>query len=304
MPFLRIGTRGSKLALFQARLVRDLLCQAHDIVAADIEIITIKTTGDRVTDRPLAEIGGKGLFTKEIEEALFEDKIDIAVHSMKDMAAFLPDGLGIAAVLKREDPRDAFLSNQDNAIDELPLGAKIGCSSVRRTAQLLSKRPDLKIHPFRGNLDTRISKLKSGEVDGTFLATAGLNRLGLENEITQKLEIFEMLPAPAQGIIGIETRNNAEKIYDLLKSINHHQTQIQMEAERGFLQGVDGSCRTPVAAHAIIQDQSIKLMAEALTLDGTQVFKVEQAGDAADARKLGFEAAKKIKIESAGVLTL
>jgi hydroxymethylbilane synthase len=303
-PFLKIGTRGSKLALFQANLVRQLLSQIHGVAESDVAIEIISTTGDRVLDRPLAEIGGKGLFTKEIEEALLADHIDIAVHSMKDMAAVLPTGLGILAVLEREDPRDAFLSPIAASIATLPNGAQVGCSSVRRSAQLLAKRPDLKIQPFRGNVDTRLRKLKAGEVAATFLATAGLNRLGLENEITQKISIEDMLPAPAQGIIGIEAKSSNAKLQDLLQPLNNTRALHALTTERAYLQALNGSCRTPIAGHAIINENKIEFKAEALAIDGSAIFKTSRKGVLEDAAILGKDAAEEIRSLSRGIINL
>lgn len=303
-PFLRIGTRGSKLALFQAHLARRLLAAAHGVEEEAIAVEIIRTTGDRVQDRPLSEIGGKGLFTKEIEEALAAGAIDLAVHSMKDMAAVLPDGLVIAAVLEREDARDAFLSPVAAGIAELAHGARVGCSSVRRSAQLLRKRPDVVITPFRGNVDTRLRKLQEGEVDATFLAVAGLNRLGLQDEITQAIAMDDMLPAPAQGVIGIETRDDDTRIRDLLAPLHHAQTALQLQAERAFLAGIDGSCRTPVAAHAFLSDGEIELRCEALTLDGSAVFAARRQGAAVDGARMGLEAAREIRAASIGKLVI
>lgn len=303
-PFLRIGTRGSKLALYQAHLVRTLICRSNGIHESDVDIEVIRTTGDRIQDRPLSEIGGKGLFTREIEEALIADRIDLAVHSMKDMPAILPEGLVIAAVLEREDPRDAFLSPISLSAESLPQGARVGCSSVRRVAQLLRMRPDLTIMPFRGNVDTRLRKLQEGEVDATFLAVAGLNRLGLEEKITRLVPIEEMLPAPAQGVIGIETRQGNERILKLVEKIHHAPTGITTLAERGFLAGIDGSCRTPVAGYAELVGERIRFMCQALALDGSSVFDAEREGPASDSELLGKDAAAEIKARSKHKLTL
>ncbi len=303
-PFLRIGTRGSKLALFQAHLARRLLAAAHGVEEEAIAVEIIRTTGDRVQDRPLSEIGGKGLFTKEIEEALAAGAIDLAVHSMKDMAAVLPEGLAIAAVLEREDARDAFLSPVAAGIAQLPMGAKVGCSSVRRSAQLLRQRPDVVITPFRGNVDTRLRKLHEGEVDATFLAVAGLNRLGLQHEITQAIAMDDMLPAPAQGVIGIETREDDTRVRDLLAPLHHASTHVQLTAERAFLAGIDGSCRTPVAAHAFLSGGEIELRCEALMLDGSAVFAAMRQGAAADGARMGLEAAQEIRAASLGKLVI
>ncbi len=292
---LRIGTRGSKLALAQAEETRSRLVASHAFDSADIEIIVITTTGDRVKDRPLAEIGGKGLFTKEIEEALLANAIDLAVHSMKDMPAIIDDAFDIAALLPREDARDAFISKDWNSLDDLPQGARLGSSSVRRTAQALHHRPDLMIMPFRGNVDTRLRKLEEGVADATFLACAGLNRLGLSQHITAHIPMNVMLPAVAQGAIGIEIRKRDEKTRALVQALNHEATATAITCERAFLATLDGSCRTPIAGHAIPQDGAITFSGETLTLNGKSIFHTTREGASADAARLGHDAAEEIK---------
>ncbi len=294
MTRLKIGTRGSQLALAQAHETRERLMKAHGWNEDAVEIVIIRTTGDMIRDRPLAEIGGKGLFTKEIEEALLDGRIDLAVHSMKDVPAVLPDGLVISTFLPREDNRDAFLSPVANSIDALPEGAKVGTSSVRRAAQLLARRPDLEITGFRGNVDTRLRKLDAGEVDATFLACAGLNRLGLSDRITQAVPVDVMLPAVAQGAIGIEIRERDEETRALLEPLNHRDTRIAVTAERGFMIELEGSCRTPLAAFAQVDGDHVRLRCEALTLDGRQVWRAQREGDAADAEAMGRDAAREI----------
>lgn len=291
---LKIGTRGSKLALAQAYETRDKLIAAHNMTGDDIEIVVIKTTGDRIQDRALSEIGGKGLFTKEIEEALFDKSIDLAVHSMKDMPAILPSGLIMAGLLEREDPRDAFISSVAGSIEELPEGAKLGTSSVRRSAQVKRLRPDLEVVEFRGNVQTRMQKLADGVADATFLACAGLNRLGQANLITKAMEISDMLPAVAQGAIGIEIRQGDEITANLLKPLRHEQTEIVVAAERGFLIELDGSCRTPLAAHARLDGDTVYLEVMALTYDGSERFETTRSGPASDAEKLGLDAGQEI----------
>jgi len=291
---LKIGTRGSKLALAQAYETRKKLIAVHRYQESDIEIVIIKTTGDRVQDRALSEIGGKGLFTKEIEEALFDKTIDLAVHSMKDMPAVLPDGLIMAGLLEREDPRDAFISNIASSLMDLPKGAKLGSSSVRRAAQVRALRPDLEIVEFRGNVQTRMKKLNDGVADATFLACAGLNRLGESSLITQAMPITEMLPAPAQGAIGIEIRQNDSEMADLLKPLRHEETEIVVGAERGFLIELDGSCRTPLAAHATLNGDRVDLIVMALTTDGKDRFETSRQGPAKQAEQIGREAGKEI----------
>ena len=291
---LKIGTRGSKLALAQAYETRDKLIAAHGMSENDIEIVVIKTTGDRIQDRALSEIGGKGLFTKEIEEALYDKSIDLAVHSMKDMPAQLPDGLIMAGLLEREDPRDAFISSVANSIEELPQGAKLGTSSVRRSAQVSALRPDLEVVEFRGNVQTRMKKLADGVADATFLACAGLNRLGEAGLITKAMPIADMLPAVAQGAIGIEIREGDEDTAKLLIPLRHRETEIVIAAERGFLIELDGSCRTPLAAHATLDGDMVHLTAMALTYDGTERFETTRSGPASEAEKLGLEAGREI----------
>ena len=295
MPRIKIGTRGSPLALAQARETRERLVKAHALDGGDIEIIAITTTGDRIRDRPLSEIGGKGLFTKEIEEALIAGEIDLAVHSMKDMPAQLPAGLAIAAILPREDARDAFLSLTAGSIEDLSPGAVIGSSSVRRTAQLLRLRPDLKSVQFRGNVETRLRKLSEGVADATFLACAGLNRLGFGDKITQAMPMELMLPAVAQGAIGIEIREGDEATRQLLAAINHVPSEITVTCERAFLKALDGSCRTPLAGHAVLTEGSLAFRGHALTLDGVHCFETTRAGSPGDAARMGEDAGAEVK---------
>ena len=292
---IKIGTRGSPLALAQAHETRDRLVTAHGIGEEDVEIVVITTTGDRIRDRPLAEIGGKGLFTKEIEEALHSGAIDMAVHSMKDMPAELPEGLEMACLLPREDPRDAFLSPVAGSLRDLPEGAIVGSSSVRRAAQARAMRPDLEVVQYRGNVQTRLAKLKAGEVAATFLACAGLNRLGLADEITQAVPVDEMLPAVAQGAIGIEVRGDDDRIQELLVPLDHRETAITVAAERGFLCALDGSCRTPLAGHARLVNGQVQFDGMALTLDGSGIFRASRQGGAGDAEALGRDAAEEVK---------
>jgi hydroxymethylbilane synthase len=295
MKKLRIGTRGSPLALAQAHETRERLMAAHGFASEQIEIVVITTTGDRVRDRPLAEIGGKGLFTKEIEEALFAREIDLAVHSMKDMPALVPQGLAFAAVLPREDARDAFLSFAADTLQDLPQGAKLGSSSVRRTAQALRLRADLVSVQFRGNVDTRLRKLKEGVAAATFLAVAGLNRLKLTQHITRIMPMDEMLPAVAQGAIGIEIRDDDHVTRGLVEAINHRESFVSVSSERAFLATLEGSCQTPLAAYAVLNGGGLHLRAEALTLDGRNVFQHEIGGSVEDAVAMGREAGERIK---------
>jgi len=292
---IKIGTRGSPLALAQANETKSRLSLAHGIEDALIEIVVISTTGDQIQDRSLAEIGGKGLFTKELEEQLHDGRIDMAVHSMKDMPAILPDGLEIACLLQREDARDAFLSPVANSIADLPQGATVGTSSVRRAAQLLNIRPDLNIVQFRGNVQTRLRKLDEGVAAATFLACAGLNRLGMSKMITSAIGIDIMLPAVAQGAIGIEIASRDDRARTLLAPLHHDTTAVCIETERAFLKELDGSCRTPLAGNATLAGDIITFNAMALTLDGSKVFRTARTGPVADAAAMGVDAAEEIR---------
>jgi hydroxymethylbilane synthase len=292
---LKIGTRGSRLALAQAEETRRRLCEAHGFDPSEIEIVAITTTGDRIRDRPLNKIGGKGLFTKEIEEALQSGIVDLAVHSMKDMPARLPAHLVIEALLPREDARDALISPNCASIRALAPSCVVGSASVRRAAQLKRLRPDISIVNLRGNVETRLAKLDRGEVSATFLACAGLIRLGLAHRITAPVPEDEMLPAVAQGAIGIEIRDNDKRMRDLLRAVNHEPTEIAVACERAFLATLDGSCRTPIAGHAIMDGEQLKFRGEALTPDGRMTFTAERAGALSDAQRLGRDAGEEVK---------
>jgi hydroxymethylbilane synthase len=278
----------------QAHEVRDRLRAAHGLSEDAITITPIKTTGDKVTDRPLSEVGGKGLFTKELEEALLSDDVDIAVHSMKDMQTVLPDGLAIGAVLPREDARDAFISLKHASLDALPAGSTVGTSSLRRKSQLLHARPDLRVIDFRGNVETRLRKLKDGIADATFLAVAGLKRLGLQHCITAPVPLTEMLPAVAQGAIGIEVRARDEATERLVAALNDPVTAAAVTAERAFLARLEGSCRTPIAGHAVLDDGRLWFRGQLLSVDGKQNHEVSRTGAPQDARDLGTAAAEDI----------
>lgn len=297
MTKIRIGTRGSALALAQAHETRNLLCAAHGLTENDFAIEIISTAGDRIQNRPLSEVGGKGLFSKEIEAALAANDIDLAVHSTKDMASVLPDGLEISAYLPRQDVRDAFLSPVAKTIADLPKGAVIGSSSLRRQALLLSIRPDLEIVMFRGNVQTRLAKLKEGKVAATLLANAGLIRLGLQSEITSLLEVDDFLPAPGQGAICLETRTDDATTNKLIAAINHPQTQITIETERAFLKALDGSCQTPIAGLAKHDGDMISFRGMILSEDGSKVFETTGtcAANIDDAKALGEVAGKKLR---------
>ena len=292
---IRIGTRGSPLALKQATEVRDQLIEAHSLKIENFEIVIIKTTGDRIVDRPLSSLGGKGLFTKEIEEALAEKKIDIAVHSMKDMPTKQPDNLLIDCFLKREDPRDAFISNKLEKLSQLDTTTVVGTSSLRRKAQILNLMPSVKVVEFRGNVQTRLKKLDDGVADCTFLAMAGLKRLGLNKLINKPIAIGTMLPAVAQGIIGVERRAEDKSIESLLKKINHKQTMQMVNAERTMLKILDGSCETPIAGLAIIDKNKMTLRAEVLKVDGTEKIYYEATDNISNAINLGQEVGEHLK---------
>ncbi len=295
---LRIGTRGSPLALLQAEEVRDKLVAAHDLSPDAVEIVVIKTTGDKVQDRPLAEIGGKGLFTKEIEEGLYDGSLHMAVHSMKDMPAELPPGLIIDCLLTREDVRDGFISPHHSSISELPEGAVVGTSSVRRQAQLRRLRPDIEIVQFRGNVQTRLRKLEEGVASATFLACAGLNRLGRADLITAPVSPDEMLPAVAQGAIGVEVRADDSATRDLLKPLNHEATEMTVAAERAFLGVLDGSCRTPMAGLAEISGSGLRLRTAVLSMDGARYFETERNGPVQDGAAMGRDAGEDLKAQA------
>ena len=291
---LRIGTRGSPLALAQAYETRRRLIEALDVTEDSFEIVAISTSGDRILDRPLKEVGGKGLFTKEIEQEMLDGKIDIAVHSMKDMPVEQPDGLMLGCYLPREDVRDAFVSSHFNNVSDLPSGSKVGTSSLRRKAQLKFFRPDLEVVEFRGNVQTRLKKLSDGVASCTFLAMAGLNRLGLADVAQSAINPSEMLPAIAQGAIGIEWREADKKTADILKKIHHEETAQQINAERAFLAELDGSCQTPIAGLATIEGSSLKLTGQVLRTDGSDSISETASSNIEDGPELGRELAQKI----------
>jgi len=295
---IRLGTRGSVLALAQAQEVRDRLVLAHPELAADdaVEIVVIKTTGDRVQDRTLAEIGGKGLFTKEIEEALLDGRIDVAVHSMKDVPTWLPDGLALGAILPREDPRDALFARHGGSLAELPAGTVVGTASLRRQAQVLLLRPDLEVVPLRGNVQTRLRKLDEGQVDATLLAIAGLRRLGMAERVTALLAPEEMLPAVAQGAIGLEIRADDAATHALIAALDDPLSARRVTAERACLAVLDGSCRTPIAALAEFEDAAtLHLRALVCMPDGSRVERAERHGPADEAEALGRDAGEALR---------
>jgi hydroxymethylbilane synthase len=292
---LRLATRGSPLALAQARLVRAALANAHDWHPDEIEelcpILIVRTSGDKIQDRPLVEAGGKGLFVKEIEEALLKGDADIAVHSMKDMPAAEPKGLTIAAVLPREDPYDVFVAKNGTAFEDLKRGARLGTSSVRRAAQALRLRPDLKIVSLRGNVETRLLKLSRDEADAIILARAGISRLNLS---LPDSEVLDWLPALCQGAVGVEIRSKDARVRTLLEPIDDPKTHLAIAFERGFLAALDGSCRTPIAGLASLRPGNLHFTGEVLTLDGKESWSVARelalSGNPADDRKAAFAA--------------
>ncbi len=284
---LRIGTRGSPLALWQAHEVRRCLMQAFDLPEDAFAICVIKVMGDQILDKALKDIGGKGLFTREIEEALLDGSIDIAVHSMKDMPTVQPDGLLLDCYLPREDVRDAFVSPGVTSLAALPQGAVVGSSSLRRRAQLALRRPDLQLVEFRGNVQTRMKKLQDGVAVATFLAMAGLNRLGMTHMARGPVEVTDMLPAVAQGAIGIERRMADGRVAELLAAIHDGPTGVRLLAERSYLARLDGSCETPIAGLAVIDGDELWLRGEILRPDGSEAIDGEVRGGVADAADLG-----------------
>jgi hydroxymethylbilane synthase len=295
-PLLKLGTRGSRLALIQAGLVRDALAAAVPALAAAdaIEIVPIRTTGDAIQDRPLSEAGGKGLFVKEIEEALLSQRIDVAVHSMKDMPTAQPPGLVIAAFLPREDARDVLIAGDAKRIADLKQGAIVGTSALRRRAQLLHRRPDLQIVNLRGNVDTRLAKREAGVVEATLLALAGLKRLGMAHVGTAVPE-DEMLPAVGQGAVCIECRADDAKVRAWLAAIDHRPTATCVAAEHAMLVVLDGSCRTPIAGHAILAADGLHLRGLIVKPDGSELIATERRGVPADAEAMGHDAGHELK---------
>ena len=289
---LRIGTRGSVLALWQAEWVRAQLREIHNELT--VELVTIKTTGDKILDVPLAQVGGKGLFVKEIEEALLDGKADLAVHSVKDMPAELPKGLQLSVMPAREDPRDVLVSRNGFTLDQLPPRARIGTSSLRRSAQLLNLRPDLRIETMRGNVDTRLRKLEIEGFDAIVLAAAGLKRMELTHVITEYLEPDRMLPAVGQGALGIETRVDDSYANDVVVGLAHKQTMLAVSAERAFLKRLEGGCQVPIGAHATVDGDEITLEGMVADLVGRRMVRRELQGSIGDAEPLGKQLAEDI----------
>ncbi|MGE0257554.1 MAG: hydroxymethylbilane synthase [Alphaproteobacteria bacterium] len=294
---LRIGTRGSPMALYQAELVRDRLRAAHPELAADgaVVLVPIRTTGDRVQTRLLAEIGGKGLFTKEIEEALLDGRIDLAVHSLKDMETVLPAGLAIGGVLERDDPRDVLVGRAAVTLAGLPQGARVGTASLRRRAQLLRLRPDLAVVPIRGNVNTRLAKLEAGEVEALVLALCGLERIGKSGTIAEILDVAVMLPAVAQGALAVECRAIDDTVRALLAPLHHEPTASCVLAERSMLAALDGSCRTPIAGLATIDGDRLGLDALLLSPDGADARRGSLSGPVGEAAAIGTALGERLR---------
>ncbi|WP_456464598.1 hydroxymethylbilane synthase [Persephonella sp.] len=289
---IRIGTRKSKLALWQANHVAELLKKYYPDI--QVELVKITTKGDKILDVPLAKVGGKGLFVKEIEEAMLRNEIDIAVHSLKDVPTYFPEGLGLVAITEREDPRDAFLSVKYSSIDEMPEGSVLGTSSLRRKAQIMLNRKDLKIEDLRGNVDTRIRKLEEGQYDGIILAYAGLKRLGLQDRVKQIFEPDYMIPAVAQGFLGIEARLDDKETREIVSVLNHKESEIRAKAERAFLKTLEGGCQVPLAGYSEIKNGRITITGFVSDLEGKRVFKDSIEGSVEQPEKIGIELANRL----------
>ncbi|MBL4782458.1 MAG: hydroxymethylbilane synthase [Porticoccaceae bacterium] len=292
MPILRIATRKSPLALWQAHFVRDALMQAH--AGLSVEIIGMTTQGDKILDTPLAKIGGKGLFVKELEVALLEGRADIAVHSMKDVPMALPPGLVLPVICEREDPRDAFVSNHFLSIDELPTGARVGTSSMRRQCQLMESYPQLDVLDLRGNVNTRLARLDAAEYDGIILATAGLLRLDMADRITQRIPVSQSLPAGGQGAVGIECRAADEQTQSLLSVLHHPDTAARVAAERAVNRELEGGCQVPIACYAELSADQLYLRALVGSLDGSVMLREDITGAIESAEQLGIELARRL----------
>lgn len=292
MGIIKIGTRGSALAVWQAEWVRSQLLALHP--EYEVELVKIKTTGDKIQDVPLAQVGGKGLFVKEIETALLEGRVDLAVHSMKDMPAELPPGLCIGAVPERENPLDVLISRNGHAFKDLPEGARVGSSSLRRCAQARHARPDITVHSLRGNLDTRLRKLETEGLDAIVLAAAGVKRLGLKDRITEYLPETIMLPAIGQGALSIEIREEDETIHSLTVAMDHRDTRLAVETERAFLARLEGGCQVPIAGHAKVTESSIVLTGLVAEVDGSLLLRETISGPLDQGEKLGVEMADRL----------
>ena len=289
---IKIGTRGSALALVQANWIKDKLSKQFPDLTIELEII--QTKGDKILDVPLANVGGKGLFVKEIEEAVLDGRAHLAVHSIKDVPAEFPEGLGIVAVAEREDFRDVLVSRDGLKLDELPSGARIGTSSLRRRAQLLNRQPDLKIESIRGNVETRLSKIVTENLDGVILAAAGLNRLGLAHKITQHLEPGVMLPAIGQGALGLETRMDDKVVLDIISFLDHRDTAVCVKAERAFLERLEGGCHVPIAALGVLKKDRLQLTGLVADPDGRKCLRDRLEAEPEEAEELGKSLAEEL----------
>jgi len=295
---LRIGTRGSKLALTQSQWVKEKVEAKYPGV--HVELVRIKTTGDKILDAPLSKVGGKGLFVKEIEEALIDKRVDLAVHSMKDVPAELPDALMLSTFPEREDPRDALIAKGERTLDQLPQEAKVGTSSLRRAAQLLHMRPDLNLIPLRGNVDTRLRKLESEGLNAIILAAAGLKRLGFEKHITQIIPSDQVLPAIGQGALGLEIRREDKQTLKLIDFLNHESTEVTVRAERAFLKKLEGGCQVPIAGFATLENDNVNFTGMVAELDGTRLIKDNITGEKDQAEELGITLAERLLDAGAG----
>ena len=300
MKTLKIATRQSPLALWQAEHIRARLQELH--ADLQVELVTFVTQGDKILDTPLAKIGGKGLFVKELEAALLDGRADLAVHSMKDVPMALPEGLSLAVICEREDPLDAFVSNTYASFDELPQGAKVGTSSLRRKSQILKARPDLEIIDLRGNVGTRLSKLDAGNYDAIILASAGLKRLGLIDRIRHTLKPAVSLPAVGQGALGLECRDRDQAVLDLILPLLHAETDACVRAERAFNAYLEGGCQVPIAGYATLQDGKIAIEGRVGSVDGTTLLQAELQGDVNQAEQLGVALAQNLLAQGAGDL--
>jgi len=292
MDKITIGTRGSKLALWQANFIKDEIEKKHKNIKVELKII--KTQGDKILDVPLAMVGGKGLFVKEIEDELLKGNIDLAVHSMKDVPTFFPEGLYLAIITEREDYRDAFLSRKNTPLKELPNNAIIGTSSLRRKAQLLNIKNNCQIKDLRGNVDTRIKKLENGDYDAIILATAGLKRMGFEDKITEYLDVDVMIPAVGQGALGIEIRENDNKIKEIISFLNHEPTYFAVKAERAFLRMLEGGCQVPIGCYGLLKENTLNLVGFVASVDGKKFIKDTISGNKSEYINLGKSLAEKI----------
>jgi len=289
---LKIGTRGSALAVSQSEWIKNRIVSRHPDIS--VELVRIKTKGDKIIDSPLSKIGGKGLFVKEIEDALLRKEVDLAVHSIKDVPAELPDGLCLPVFPEREDPRDVFISKEYASLSDLPEGASIGTGSLRRSSQLIHIRPDLHIVQLRGNVDTRLKKLESGAMQAIILAAAGMNRLGLSAKITELLSTEALLPAIGQGALGLEVRKDDDRTLEILSFLNHRPTELAVRAERSFLKRLEGGCQVPIAGFGIVEGRNIILKGMVAELDGSRIIRDEIKGPDTKAEELGFALAERL----------